>query len=124
MTGLIAGSIYAIITLCAVFIKPFRYGLSNLMKKQKEEECEQKLIKEIHEAVCELKDKMELQTKASLTTLRSDITRIYYKYLDSQRIPTYEFENLVKAYVVYHEMSGNSYIDTIYDEMKCWEIYK
>jgi hypothetical protein len=65
-----------------------------------------------------------LQNDASKAILRNEILRIYYKYVDEKRIPTYEKENLIGLYGPYHGLHGNTFVDAIYPEMMEWETYK
>ncbi len=54
--------------------------------------------------------------------LRSEMLRIYYHNKDEGVIRQYEYENFVFLYEAYKALKGNSFIDKIYDEVKCWEI--
>lgn len=61
-------------------------------------------------------------TNGQKCQLRSDMLQIYYHNKDSKRIRQYEFENFVLMYEAYKALKGNSFIDTIYSEVKKWEI--
>jgi hypothetical protein len=61
-------------------------------------------------------------TNGQRCQLRSDMLQIYYRNKDSKQIHQYEFENFVMLYDAYKALKGNSFIDTIYGEVKKWEI--
>lgn len=54
--------------------------------------------------------------------LRSEMLQIYYHNKDAKKIRQYEMENFVLLYEAYKALKGNSFIDTIYGEVKKWEI--
>lgn len=53
--------------------------------------------------------------------LRSEMLQIYYHNKDSRTIRQYEKENFMMLYEAYKALKGNSFIDTIYDEVRKWE---
>ena len=61
-------------------------------------------------------------TNGQKCQLRSDMLQIYYHNKDTKKIRQYEFENFVLMYEAYKALKGNSFIDTIYTEVKKWEI--
>jgi hypothetical protein len=54
--------------------------------------------------------------------LRSQMLETYYDCRDGKTIRQYEFENFVMLYEAYKALKGNSFIDTIYGEVKTWKI--
>ena len=54
--------------------------------------------------------------------LRSEMLQIYYHNKDAKKIRQYEMENFVLMYEAYKALKGNSFIDTIFAEVKKWEI--
>lgn len=54
--------------------------------------------------------------------LRSEMLQIYYSNREAKTIREYEFQNFVLLYEAYKALKGNSFIDTIYGEVKKWEI--
>ena len=54
--------------------------------------------------------------------LRSEMLQIYYHNKDDKTIRQYEFENFIMLYDAYKALKGNSFIDTIYNEIKKWDI--
>lgn len=53
--------------------------------------------------------------------LRSEMLQIYYHNKDAETIRQYEKENFMKLYEAYKALKGNSFIDTIYEEVRKWE---
>jgi len=65
------------------------------------------------------------QDKAMMCMLRSDITRIYYKYLPTKQIPQYEYEAFDLLCEAYFALKGNSFVHKIHDEVKeAWSVVK
>ena len=54
--------------------------------------------------------------------LRKDMLDIYYDNRDTKVIRQYEYENFVHLYEAYKALKGNSFIDKIYEEVRCFEI--
>ena len=54
--------------------------------------------------------------------LRHDMLQIYYRYVDSEQIPQYQYENFVQMYEAYKALKGNSFIDKIYKDIQGWEV--
>ncbi len=54
--------------------------------------------------------------------LRSEMLRIYYHHHQTGEIRQYEYENFVFLYEAYKALKGNSFMDKIYTEIKCWDI--
>ena len=54
--------------------------------------------------------------------LRSEMLRIYYHNRENKIIRQYEIENFFMLYEAYKALKGNSFIDTIRDEVKTWEV--
>lgn len=60
-------------------------------------------------------------TNGQKCQLRSEMLQIYYHNKDSRTIRQYEKENFMLLYEAYKALKGNSFIDTIYDEVRKWE---
>lgn len=63
------------------------------------------------------KEKDATQQEALKCLLRSNITKIYYKYTEIGSIPQFEKENVTYMHEQYKKMNGNSYVDEIYPEI-------
>ena len=60
-------------------------------------------------------------TNGQKCQLRSEMLQIYYHNKDSRTIRQYEKENFMLMYEAYKALKGNSFIDTIYEEVRKWE---
>lgn len=60
--------------------------------------------------------------KGQLCQLRSDMLQIYYHNKDDKKIRQYELQNFLLLYEAYKALKGNSFIDTIKDEVITWEM--
>lgn len=121
----IAGGVITLSSLCALFIKPFRKYIIDKISKDRKDGVQDQLMMEIRDVLKEhieqdaIKLKQQdLQNEALLCVLRDNITRMYYRYTNVDTMPSYEKENLVKQYTVYHKMNGNSYVDIVFEELK------
>lgn len=61
-----------------------------------------------------LKDTVEKLKDSERCVLRTNILRIYNKYLPTGEIPAYEFETLSKDYHSYKGIDGNTFVDDIW----------
>lgn len=61
-------------------------------------------------------------TNGQKCQLRSDMLKIYYHNCEEKTIRQYEFENFIFLYEAYKALTGNSFIDKIYKEVKEWEV--
>ena len=70
-----------------------------------------------------LKDTVEKLKDSERCVLRTNILRIYNKYLPTGEIPAYEFETLSKDYHSYKGLEGNTFVDDIWEIMsKEWKV--
>ena len=51
-------------------------------------------------------------------SLRNDILQIYNQYRDKKEIPMYDFEAISLSYSLYKKYKGNSFVDSIYNEIQ------
>jgi hypothetical protein len=116
--GSYAGAISIIIALLSLIIKPIRKRIIGWIKKISNSQEQDKLLKEVRDSLKNFNDKSELQGEGLLSLLRDRITEKYYIYSELGYIPSYELENVLKMYTIYHRMHGNTYVDTIVEVMK------
>ena len=64
-----------------------------------------------------LKETVEKLKDSERCVLRTNILRIYNKYLPTGEIPAYEFEILSKDYHSYADLEGNSFVKDIWKIM-------
>ena len=92
-------TITGFITVMTLFSKPVRKLTTNLFSRMSKSETNQAL-------------------------LRNEITKLYYKYLPEQSMPLYARENLMSLYDKYKKEGGNSFIDSLYNDMMIWSVQK
>lgn len=117
----ILGAATGVVTVVMTIFKPLRKrfvdwvvcntGSANMAKQISG--IEQMLKEHISQDAQKAED-MKLLKEAELCTLRTNILRIYYKYLSTGEIPAYEFEALSKDYHSYHNLHGNTFVDDIW----------
>lgn len=107
----LVGSVVAIVT---AILKEKRYR-----KKEKEERLARE--KEIRE---QDEKRWKATDEALKCLLRNDILEIYYQYKPQKRISRFAFDNVGYMHHQYKSRHGNSFIDTVFEQMKTWEIYE
>ena len=61
-------------------------------------------------------------TNGTKCQLRREMLRIYYHHHLTGDIRQYDYENFVYLYEASTALKGNSFIDKIYTEIKCWDV--
>ena len=54
-------------------------------------------------------------------SLRNDILSIYNIYREKKEIPLYDFEAISLSYTLYKKYKGNSFVDSIWNEVQTWK---
>lgn len=54
-------------------------------------------------------------------SLRNDILQIYNQYKDKKEIPLNDFEAISLSYGLYKKYKGNSFVDSIWNEIQTWK---
>lgn len=129
--GAAAGGLVGLGGLIVAIVKPLRKGFVNWivcntgsanMAKQITD-IEQMLKTHIgqdaqkSEDMKSLKETVEKLKDSERCVLRTNILRIYNKYLPTGEIPAYEFETLSKDYHSYKGLEGNTFVDDIWKIM-------
>lgn len=129
--GAAAGGLVGLGSLIVAIVKPLRKGFVNWivcntgsanMAKQITD-IEQMLKTHIGqdaqkaEDMKTLKETVEKLKDSERCVLRTNILRIYNKYLPTGEIPAYEFETLSKDYHSYEELEENSFVKDIWKIM-------
>ena len=125
--GIIAtmlGCIMTAINLIIVLSKPFR-SIYRSAKLKREEEERSRQEEKAEKNVERLKEIERIETEKCL--LRDRITAIYFANKNEDapsesKIRMFDLENASLLYVQYKKLGGNSFIDTIWDEMQSWNI--
>lgn len=55
-------------------------------------------------------------------SLRNDILQIYEECKDDKKINEYQLEALLKSADLYFKLKGNSFVKTIVEKIKDWEV--
>lgn len=74
------------------------------------------------EQLHDLQESLDLLNTSQLDMLRYDMNRIYYKYLPYKQILDADKKAFLQLYNDYKPMGGNSWIDSLYHELKEWPI--
>ena len=69
-----------------------------------------------------LQASLDLINQALLDTMRYNMNRLYYKYRPYKKILDADKKAFMKFYTDYHSMGGNTWIDSLYQEVITWEI--
>lgn len=69
-----------------------------------------------------LQASLDLINQAQLDTMRYNMNRLYYKYRPYKKILDADKKAFMKFYTDYHSMGGNTWIDSLYQEVITWEI--
>lgn len=73
-----------------------------------------KTVGKLNTAVDGMKCQLATVEESEQCVQRTNILRIYYKYLPDGEIPAYEFETLSKDYHSYKKLKGNTFVDDIW----------
>lgn len=58
---------------------------------------------------------------ATKCSLRNDILQIYTECKDQKKITLYQLEAITISYELYKKLKGNSFVQSIYDEVQTYE---
>ena len=64
---------------------------------------------------------VDLLNTSQMDLMRYNMNRLYYKYRPYKKILDCDKKAFIKLYNDYHEMGGNTWIDSLYEEVKKWE---
>lgn len=62
------------------------------------------------------------ERKATISILRADMVKTYYRYAKEKKIPIYIFRAWFDEYEAYKGLHGNSFIDELKKEIEEWEV--
>lgn len=79
-------------------------------------------LKDQTEVLHGVTDSIKVLTDAQMDVMRYNMNRIYYKYRPFKKILDCDKKAFIKFYTDYHSMGGNTWIDTLYEELITWEI--
>lgn len=70
------------------------------------------------------KENENAQNEALLVLLQSDLTELYYKYEEKEKIPENRYKNWKNLLAIYEKLGGDDYIHDLNEKVKKWEIVK
>lgn len=111
------GAIVTIIGLITLLIKKPKEWIKNIAEETYKVET-----KEIMKYLKDIKERLDIQQKADVSSLRHSITRIYEEYKDNKTLPSNVKEDLCSLYENYLKLGGNSYVKQITNEMLGWKV--
>ena len=101
------------------YVKKFSNEINNLAERLEE-------IKVINlkqqDDLKGIQSSIDLMNNAQMDTMRYMMNSIYYRYRTYKKILSSDKKAFMKLYNDYHDMGGNTWIDNLYNEVKCWEI--
>lgn len=74
------------------------------------------------ERLQKIQESIDLLNTSQLDVLRYNMNRLYYKYRPYKKILDADKQAFIKLYNDYKEMHGNTWIDSLYNEVKDWPI--
>jgi hypothetical protein len=82
------------------------------------------LIGSLGTLICKLFKDMMIQKTAIRSLLRSEMVKTYYEYKDIKKMPFFVREAWYMTYEAYKKSNGNSFIDSLKEEIDNWEVKK
>lgn len=64
---------------------------------------------------------IRVSREATKCSLRNDILQIYTECKDQKKITLYQLEAISISYELYKKLKGNSFVQTIYNEVQTYE---
>lgn len=65
---------------------------------------------------------IDLLNNSQLDLLRYNMNRLYYKYRPYKKMLDCDKKAFMKLYTDYHKAGGNTWIDSLHQEVMTWEI--
>lgn len=100
-----------------------------LISKKPKEALHRMILNGCKEANSQMEEDMQKVLKrldqndqATVVSLRHSITNIYEKYKHQKKFPIHVKEDLLSLLDQYDAFGGNSYVHTIVEEMKSWDV--
>ncbi len=115
--GSIIGVIITIVTFLGLISKRPKKALRNLIREEAKAANQ-----ELEDNVKNVKEKLESNEQTTIAMIRHEITETYYKYRDNKKLPSNVKEDVLSLYERYEKLGGNSFVHSLIDEVKTWEI--
>lgn len=122
--GGVCGSIVTIVGFIALLRKKPKQWVENMMRNTFDSQIDSTL-KEVSEKIGQLQDSLEDRFEQNDETqkciLRHSILDIYETHKKDKKLPPYVREDLHYLYERYSKLHGNSFVQSIYEEMSDWK---
>lgn len=125
----VVGLVLSFSSLLTLVCKPVRRMVVSFITRQSGKSEMERQIAEIRDMLLEHleADKLEQANAADdrealLCLLRSSITQVYYTYLPTKQVPAHQYKNTIYLTDVYTKLGGNSYVATVVENMKEWDV--
>ena len=79
------------------------------------------LVVDQGENLDKLQDSVNILNVSQMDLMRYNMNRLYYKYRSYKKILDCDKKAFIKLYNDYHAMGGNTWIDSLYEEIIKWE---
>lgn len=128
--GAVAGAVISCMTLIGLCTSKGREVIRNIINKNTKELSQ--MNQQQNESIQAIMDKLdtlcvELEgvKEYIIDSCRQNIKHIYFLYNKKEIIPLYQLKAAKKTYDIYKDtFNGNSYIDTLMEEIDKWKIDK
>jgi hypothetical protein len=109
--------ITAVCAFLAFIIKPVRNRIIGGVRKISRSEEISKKIDALLLCERQISEQIEVHEAIHLALMKDRIVNLYFKYINSQYLPSFEKQNLVEQYALYKKLGGNGYLDTLYGSL-------
>lgn len=123
--GSYAGAVITLITLVTLIVKPIRQKfISWITENSHTDELMQKidaLTEKVDKSIEQnniMKEELDKQSNAQISTMRNTILHIFFQYKDSDSIPAVQYQSAEDMYAAYHELGGNGTATHIMEEIR------
>lgn len=115
--GSVVGILITFATFWGLISKKPKAALRNLIREEAKAANQ-----ELEDNVKSVSEKLESNERTTVAMIRHEITETYYKYKDNKKLPSNVKEDILSLYERYERLGGNSFVHSLIDEMKTWEI--
>ena len=107
----------AVCAFLSYVIKPVRCRIVKAVKKISNSEEISAKIDTLLASEHKISEQLKVHDKIHLSALKNRITNLYFKYINSDCLPSFEKQNLAEHYELYKKLGGNGYVDTLYEAL-------
>lgn len=115
--GSVIGVLITIATFWGIISKKPKEALRRLIREESKA-----ANSELEESLKNVKNQLDSNEQTTIAMIRHEITETYYKYKDSKKLPSNVKEDVLSLYERYEKLGGNSFVHSLIEEVKTWEI--